>query len=401
MDAIVQLIRNALCCVKDWELFSDSIPSLYDPAITNGLLNSTLGAELPDYVNKTTPLEVVISITQLYACLSCAKSGCTLAWTSSGKLKRLVRLLEGRLSAAPGADASSNQRAAHRIVNESLVHEAKSAMRNVFVGLLVAPIGFAFFWLFANSWHVTEAGWIGGLTALIDALTVMELCLMPLLYYMVVDGLAQFRRKKETEECIGVVSTGGSGFNTDYVNVTRYELMEPGWVPFYEGGVSVLATAKAKEEETAMAEETKRVEQTLDLWFAPTKDNADDAKEKDAKIRREALDNALSTMKGSLVGLSAKGQREFLYLVLNSIAFYGYLMAIVCFYYPDDEFQPGWIRSMKFGYENNFADWSGNFAGDLMWTIEPMVILGSPYYLASLTTSATTTSTAPAKAKTE
>eukprot|EP00536_Pseudo-nitzschia_multiseries_P012209 jgi/Psemu1/290146/fgenesh1_pg.452_\ len=400
MDAIVQLIRNALCCVKDWEMFSDSIPMLYDPRFTNEWLRSYLSVELPDYVNKTTPLELVISVTQLYACISCAKSGTTLAWTSAGKLKRVVRLLEGRLSASPGPDASPNTLAAHRIVNESLVKEAKSAMRNTFVGLLVAPIGFAFFWLFANSWHVTEAGWIGGLVALIDALTVMELCLIPLLYYMVVDGLAQFRIKKQTEECIGVVSSG-TAFNPDYVNVTRYEFMEPGWVPFYEGGIGALAPAKEDEERNTLAKETKRVEQTLDLWFAPSAATTkDDSKEKDAKIRREAIDNALATMKGSLNELSVKGYREFVYLVLNFIAFYGYLMAIVGFYYPDDDFQPNWIKSMKFGYDNNFADWSGNFAGDLMWTIEPMVILASPYYIASLQSNETTKA-APAKAKTE
>lgn len=379
MDAIVQLVRNALCCVKDWELFSDSIPMLYDPAKTNAFWKSYFQVELPQYVNSTTPLEMIISVTQLYACLSCAHSGTKLAWTSAGKLKRVVRLLEGRLYAQAEAKASPNRVTANRIVNESLIKEAKSAIRNVFVGLLVAPIGFAFFWLFANSWHVTEAGWIGGLTALIDALTVMEVCLVPLLYYMLVDGLQQFSLRKQTKECIEVVSVSSkesSSFNPEYVNITRYEFMEPGWVPFYESGVSVVG-GPDETESKKMEQETKQVEQTLDLWFCPTNDD----NEKDSKIRKQAIENALTTMEKSLFGLSAKGYRELLYLVLNFIAFYGYLMAIVGFYYPDDDFQPNWIQSMKFGYDNKFADWAGNFAGDLMWTIEPMVILASPYYL--------------------
>mmetsp|Transcript_19915 Transcript_19915/g.43276 ORF Transcript_19915/g.43276 Transcript_19915/m.43276 type:complete len:401 (+) Transcript_19915:112-1314(+) len=400
MDAIVQLIRNALCCVKDWELFSDSIPMLYDPSHTNSVL------DLPEYVNKTTPLEVIISVTQFYACVSCAKSGTQLAWTSAGKLKRIVRLLEGRLSAAPGKDASANETAAHRIVNESLVKEAKSAMRNTFVGLMVAPIGFAFFWLFANSWHVTEAGWIGGLTALIDALTVMEVCMIPLLYYMVVDGLEQFASLRKTKDCLDVVVAGKKdAFNPTYVNVTRYEFMEPGWVPFFEGGITPFSSpTKADEESNKIAQETKQVEQTLNLWFATDTDTAkDDSKEKDAKIRTEAIENAVATMNKSLSELSTKGYREFLYLVLNFVAFYGYLMAIVGFYYPDDDFQPNWIKAMKFGYDNNFADWSGNFAGDLMWTIEPVVILASPYYISYVQQqqSVGNTTTAAAKAKTE
>ena len=405
MDAIVQLIRNFLCCVKDWELFSDT--AFYDPAHTNSLLKSYLGVELPQYVDKTTPLEAIISITQLYACLSCARSGIALAWTSAGKLRRAVRLLEGRLSAVAALDRSSpkTEIAAHRIVNESLVKEAKAAVRNVFVGLLVAPIGFAFFWLFANSWHVTEAGWIGGLTALIDALTVMEVALVPLLYYMLVDGFEQFRLARETKECIDVVASSktskDSSFDTEYLNVTRYEFMEPGWVPFYESGIGAMARPSDKEETEQMAGETKRVKQTLDLWFAGSASSSgkDDSKEKDAKIRGEAIDNALATMNKSLFGLSAKGYREFLYLVLNFVAFYGYLMAIVGFYYPDDDFQPGWIKGMKFGYDNNFADWSGNFAGDLMWTIEPAVILASPALISYL--QPTTEQKPAAKAKTE
>ncbi len=381
MDAIVQLIRNALCCIKDLELFSDTL--LYDPSKTKELLLGVFSVELPEIVDKTTPLEAIISITQLYACLSCTKSGCMLAWNSAGKLKRIVRLLESRLSQQPAQkDDSKNATTANRIVNESLVKEAKSAMRNVFVGILVAPIGIAFFWLFANSWHITETGWIGGIVALIDALTVMEICLIPLLYYMIVDGFAQFKKVQETKEVMETLSNE-KGFNPGYLNITRYEYMEPGWVPFFEEGTSPLAGTNSSSDDSEAKQleaETKQVQQTLGLWFAPAKD--DD--EKDAKIRREALGNAMATMQKSLFGLSTKGYREFFYFVLNFVAFYGYLMGIITFYYPDDEFQPSWVTQLKFGTDNAFADWTGNFAGDLMWTIEPAIILASPYYIASM-----------------
>lgn len=260
-------------------------------------------------------------------------------------------------------------------------------------------MGLPFFWLFANSWHVTEAGWIGGLVALIDALTVMEVCLIPLLYYMIVDGFDLLSKVQQTKECIETVSNKNK-FTPDYLNITRYEFMEPTWVPFFEEGASPLGGGSPEKEGQQLEATTKTVEQTLGLWFAPNNSTSskDDDNEKDAKIRKEAMENALSGMKKSMVGLSAKGNREFLYFVLNFIAFYGYLMAIVTFYYPDDEFQPSWVTQMKFGYDNNFADWSGNFAGDLMWTIEPMVILASPYYLSRL---ATVPPPAAAKAKTE
>eukprot|EP00531_Pseudo-nitzschia_arenysensis_P012590 CAMPEP_0116125016 /NCGR_PEP_ID=MMETSP0329-20121206/5587_1 /TAXON_ID=697910 /ORGANISM="Pseudo-nitzschia arenysensis, Strain B593" /LENGTH=390 /DNA_ID=CAMNT_0003619031 /DNA_START=57 /DNA_END=1229 /DNA_ORIENTATION=+ len=390
MDAIVQLIRNALCCIKDLEIFSDTL--LYDPSKTKELLMGVFSVELPEIVDKTTPLEVIISITQLYACLSCTKSGCMLAWNSAGKLKRIVRLLESRLSQTAPADNSKHATTANRIVNESLVKEAKSAMRNVFVGILVAPIGIAFFWLFANSWHITETGWIGGIVALIDALTVMEICLIPLLYYMIVDGFAQLKKVQETKEVMETVTTE-KGFGPDYLNITRYEYMEPGWVPFFEEGLSPMGGASTDSETKQLEAETKQVQQTLGLWFAPAKDDG----EKDAKIRKEALGNALGTMKKSLFGFSTKGYREFLYFLLNFVAFYGYLMGIITFYYPDDEFQPSWVSQLKLGTDNAFADWTGNFAGDLMWTIEPAVILASPYYIASMAP----TIKVPAKSKTD
>jgi hypothetical protein len=66
MDAIVQLIRNTLCCIKDLQLFSSS-----------GIHNNA-ALPLPFPLNKTTYLEVLIGFTQLYAFASVSKSGLSL-----------------------------------------------------------------------------------------------------------------------------------------------------------------------------------------------------------------------------------------------------------------------------------------------------------------------------------
>ena len=94
--------------------------------------------------------------------------------------------------------------------------------------------------------------------------------------------------------------------------------------------------------------------------------------------RTTSLNRALAALEAHLPDLYVKAYREFVYFLLNFVAFYGYLMGILAFYYPDDDKQPSYVRSLKFGYGNRLADWTGNFAGDLMWTIEPLVILGSP-----------------------
>ena len=79
-----------------------------------------------------------------------------------------------------------------------------------------------------------------------------------------------------------------------------------------------------------------------------------------------------------------EGYREYLYFILNFIAFYGYLMGIIV-YYVEEENEPSGIRSLKFGASHEIADWTGNFAGDFMWTLEPMIILSSPFFLNRMT----------------
>lgn len=67
--------------------------------------------------------------------------------------------------------------------------------------------------------------------------------------------------------------------------------------------------------------------------------------------------------------------------VLNFIAFYGYLLGIIAYYYPDgvENYYTGLI---KLGMTSSDADWYGNFVGDFMWTIEPLIIIASPSILA-------------------
>jgi len=68
-------------------------------------------------------------------------------------------------------------------------------------------------------------------------------------------------------------------------------------------------------------------------------------------------------------------------MVLNFIAFYGYLLGILVFYFQDEPQQPTVVKRALLGMDNSSADWHGNFAGDLMWTIEPLIILASPSLL--------------------
>lgn len=378
MDALVQFIRNALCCVKDlgWfrttELWDATIPSRY--------------YDFPAPLNKTTPLEVIISVTQLYACLSNARNGIRLALRNSAKFQRIERLLMLREPVRSDAD---------RIVNASLVKEGMAAIRGLVVGMLVFFIGISFFWLFANSWHITETTWIGGVEGLVHALSVMEACLLPLLFLMYRDGIDYGKQavhcRRVAEQLSGA---GGEGTTTPILTPATIDLttieMTDEWNPFWADDDIDLTSSD--DQTKLVAKEVSQVKTIFQKLFGKEEDSqTDKAKKKGDTDAQAKTNNSSSTVskeyqKTLADNLLMKGQwkwlesyREFLYLALNSIAFYGYLVGIMVYYWDVEEKQPFLLRHYLLGNRTNAdADWYGNFAGDLMWTVEPLVILSSP-----------------------
>jgi hypothetical protein len=154
-------------------------------------------------MDKTTPLEALISVTQLYACLSCIRSGITLLTSSVGKLRHILWIVEARMT-----EKQEDWNHADVIVNQSLLKEAKFALRNVLIRFLIAPTGVAFWWLFLNSFHIT-------------------------------------------------------------LEFQTYESMT-GWTPFWDAGASLFAGA-GKDEDKQMKKEVQKVEDTLATWFAEKK----------------------------------------------------------------------------------------------------------------------------------
>jgi len=346
MDAWVQLIRNALCCIKDLSLFKDTF--LYDPSY---VLQYYV---FPPPLDQTTPLEVLIALAQLYVVLVTSRQGILLVLNSLGKFRRIEYILNV-IQKQPTTTTPE------KIVHASLLKEGFFALRFAFVGILVFFIGLGFFWLFANSFHVTETDWIGGVTGVVYALIVLEVCLVPLLYYMIVDGMEQHKKAKDIE----TVAQTGRGSPQAYL--ASIEVMT-GWLPYWDKGVGLMEamTDESSDEEILkrVAQETSTIASALDGLQLPGV--ADDLRQHARAIRWE-------------------GKREFVYFVLNLLAFYGYLIGIVVYYWHLEDEQPSWMRKYLLGdVSNTDADWHGNFLGDLMWTIEPVIILASPTYIDAL-----------------
>lgn len=360
MDAIVQLIRNALCCVKDLNMFQGTI--VHDKSYT---ANQIYDFPSP-HMSETTPLELSISISQLYACISCSRGGLKLITTEGiHKLQRLIRvttIYSKSVSTTNSKKLNKSDEEVEKIVEDvmrsSFVKEANDATKNVLLGISLLSTGISFFWLFANSLHITPTGLIGGLPALIHALTVMEIALVVFLYSMVVDAIAALRKSSRIKRILRDEKVPAMSLET-------YTLLcdESSWIPFYATGASSHIEKDA--EERMFKKELETVRRNMKSFMAENTMN-------DQKVLSLA-DHAQET--------KWEGYLQIIFFILNFIAFYGYLLGVVVYYFDDEKNQPSYVTALKFGYSNEYADWAGNFAGDLMWTIEPIIILATPYMM--------------------
>eukprot|EP00586_Coscinodiscus_wailesii_P003007 CAMPEP_0172483642 /NCGR_PEP_ID=MMETSP1066-20121228/10687_1 /TAXON_ID=671091 /ORGANISM="Coscinodiscus wailesii, Strain CCMP2513" /LENGTH=369 /DNA_ID=CAMNT_0013247615 /DNA_START=72 /DNA_END=1181 /DNA_ORIENTATION=+ len=353
MDAIVQLIRNGLCCIKDLNLFNDTI--LYDSSRVN----------LPSPLHETTPLEVLIGITQFYAFASLSLSGFQLLTRSFAKWTTLSRINTVATTMEPKLGTSRNGRKAASICRAHIGQAARTARHDGIQGLCVLGIGLSFFWLCANSFHVTSAGWIGGLPGLIHALTVAESGLFVLLYYMMRGAVAKWGKSLRLIRLGGIMEgCAGRWSVVDGLEVDEevYDcvLSVDGWKPFWmaPGVVSL-----SDDDVTArLAKEMEAVALRLDEAKAAARTAADKMAQQGQQLWKE-------------------GWLEYVYFLLNFVAFYGYMLCVLVYYFDNDDEAPNYVYYSKFGMRNLDADWRGNFTGDFMWTLEPIIIIASPIWI--------------------
>jgi hypothetical protein len=344
MDAVIQLLRNALCCVKDLHLFPGTF--IYDPSLVS--------SSFPAPLNKTTPLEICICVLQLYACLSCISSGINLV-TNHGlyKLWQIERIASTR---------TKSKEPHQQLVNMSLNAEAVVAAKTTGVGYCTFIIGVAFFWLFANSLHITETGWIGGLPFLIHALTAMEIALLPLLYLMLTDGYNALRKASIMQNLAKSISTKST--IDEKLTLELFCLLQTArgnpWIPFWT------------KYDRLNSDEKKMLQKEIESVQILLKDYESEG------VKKILKETSINLEKEAKIQL-AMGYRSFLYFILNFIAFYGYLLGIIVYYLNGAISKPAYASMLLLGLTEADADWLGNFVGDLMWTIEPILIITTPY----------------------
>lgn len=360
MDAAyVQFIRNGMCTVKNFNFLGDTF--LYDPKIT------AIYYSFPPPLDQTTPLEILIAITQFYALVSLTIAGYKMI-TKSGITKlqlisRLINLRNGGTLSSKKDDNDKKKKTdeksealAKKLVEKSLVDESDAATRSFFVGTNLLMLGLSFIWLTSNSFHITNTNWIGGVIGLIHALTVAEINLIVFLYYMVKDAGATVRKSYQMSNYASTIEASKNKLSLDSdITVEQYSWLVDGWSPFWAEG-----TSPGNAEEKMMTKEEEAVTSKLVAFTH--------------NVDQDTLDRIREQSRITLF----EGFREYVYLVLNCFAFYGYLVCIIVFYYEDQASQPEYIRAMLGYLPNADADWLGNAVGDFAWTVEPVLILTSP-----------------------
>jgi len=324
-------------------------------------------------MDQTTPLEILISITQIYAMVTLSIAGYKMITNAIKKLQLISSLVSLQVDRKndDAKKADKNEVVARRIVTESLLQESDAAIRSFFVGVNVFAIGISFFWLSANSYHVTSTDWIGGVAGLIHALTVAEIALVALLYYMVKDARNAMRKSKDMKEFADMLSKSKGFSDVDGLTVEKF-----GWLSADDNDASPLFWTNG-DVSSDVATDGKMLSKAEDAVATKL---AKLAKTVDPQVAESIL------VKSEVSRF--EGLREYGYLVLNFFAFYGYAACILVYYFQNEETQPSFIRAALLHLPNADADWLGNAVGDFMWTVEPIVILGSPLVVQSITKNA-------------
>ena len=122
----------------------------------------------------------------------------------------------------------------------------------------------------------------------------------------------------------------------------------------------------------------EEVEDNLDT-FAERRASSQSSKDKNGSVSASKLARSNAAYKLRLQAFegSSAAPLDLVYFVLNFIAGYGYLLGILAYYFPGQNAQ--WHRVLKFGLGHDASSWWGNLAGDVAWTLEPLLVIAFAY----------------------
>jgi hypothetical protein len=382
----VQLFRNAFCVMKS-------------------LLPASSIFQLPYFTDSsfypltiTTTIELLIAPTQFAAVIFNCMSG--YGNVNNGK-EDLIRV-EKWLAAINGVfllKPFKSSSAEFLVIIAGLETDKTALKRRIFIGYLEMIFGVAFLFLVLNSLHIVGPSHP---KPVIDALIWMEVGLVYILVIMwqsFTNKVKDFQRlskysafvksmKVKTAEDL-LLRAIDSGFDRAEI-FGGFVALHPSYAPAWRRhGFSDANTGTKDAVRKALSEEIQTEFRTVTAVFSKFTSIEKSASGSDGEHQSLSL-----TLEKEAYEARLQAPLELIFFVLNFTAWYGYLLGILAFYVPEaardaslgiadyamnsiQEFGAphSWCKVLMFGLSHGDADWWGNLAGDMAWTIEPLLML--------------------------
>lgn len=343
------------------------------------------------------------------------------ASSSADSSRRSARKVKAKVDRDALATASPREQDAtvFSSVSVSFLEESLASfksellLRKVPTALCCLALGVSFFWLAANSLHLNRGPgdnlehlsaplpYVGGFANVIHSLVAMEIALIPLLFLMLLDVLDSLRSRKDMSDLLSRIEDDGNGDNSA---MHKLGSDKPDKVAFdLVAAAADLATCDGSSDiyaagERAFKDAFGAVGQQHNIAFYPWNCNREPEKEDMVGRVDGCVDNinqGLAAMINDkrrpiivreaapiLIGGIERSQWEVakaaIILVLNALAFYGYLLGVLIYHDSKGNLHPSassLLGVLQLGLDPKLVDWWGNFVGDACWTLEPFVLL--------------------------
>jgi len=326
------------------------------------------------FLRGVTVLEALIGFTQLAAVYFNIASGVRNLNNSFTKRKQCKHFLHE-------IDQITLTNSHQSKLQPETVYVARNVIENEFlssfwcgiiVGIWEVIFGVSFFFLFMNSYHLHTSTWP---KPVIDALIFMEIGLLYILGIMVTSIVNKIQKSKFIRNFIDELKLFNSGSK---LSIRNYVTSSRNISPVNNTNSAYLRYVYMTLEEFYSSDNYLNPSNILanitDDEITQTSVINDYLITLQSNISKNQMDTA--SIKRLIRTLETQEMDcgvvlDCVYLLLNAVAGYGYLLGIFAFYLPNNSIS----RMFMFGLSDADGDWWGNLAGDAAWTIEPFLII--------------------------
>lgn len=279
------------------------------------------------------------------------------------------------------------------ILRQIIEKDSTDAIVKIFEGIATFMMGTGFYFLGCNSFHIhgpTHPWPLYLSTIVFEVFFFVFICSMIRMFWMKVQRLKRTNvlamHLQETQAIISRPETLLLAAENGYVYFLAevLDLMS----------CSVELEYRSENSEAAVENDLKALQRELfDEAVAASgniKSEADETRRRSADKKEVSAKVVADSLRQVTLKLRCEVAIDLVILVLNVIAFYGYGLGVLAFLFPGIEAAAQsaaqgssaaatLVKPLFLGMTSEQADFYGFLSGDAAWTIEPALILSSPY----------------------